>query len=426
MKIHLKQIYRISIFIFFILLLNDYSFSHPGRTDKDGCHRDSRMGERHCHKPKISIPESSPDVQSVTPSETGFFMVERVIDGDTILLSNGEKVRFIGIDTPELSQSLKLYEDVRRSGQDIKAIQELGQEAYEFTRNLLEGKRVRLEFDVDQRDRYGRLLAYVFLEDGTFINAKILEEGYGSIMTIPPNIKYRDQLLALQGDAREKKKGIWRAEKNASERIIHKLEKIVSKLERIILLLEQQRSGTLLPAPDVPEEYQPSPQPEPIAESAPLCHQEIYFDDMDNILGQQITTKYEKQGVIFSSPRGNPLLINEQWQGQSGDAKPVSQPFVLGANNQGINQSDPLIINFLADASKISFYLIDVENNAIVRFYDKNNSLLEEINIAPQSESGQNTNIQNTLNSVRKIEITNSSGDGIAFDNLAYDINCQF
>ncbi|MEK7791110.1 MAG: hypothetical protein AAB309_05755, partial [Deltaproteobacteria bacterium] len=238
----------------------------------------------------------------------------------------------------------------------------------------------------------------------------------GSIMTIPPNVKYRDRFLALQEEARGKKKGLWRAEKNASERIIHKLEKIVSKLERVVLLLEQQRAGTLPPAPEVPEEeYQSA-----------LCRQNIFFDDTENILGQKITMKYEKQGVVFSSPRGDPLLINEQWPGQSGDAKPVSQPFALGANNQGINQDDPLIINFLADASNVRFSLIDVESNAIVRLYDKNNSLLEEINIAPQNGSGQNTNIQNTLNSVRKIEITNSSGDGIAFDNLNYDISCQF
>ncbi len=412
MKSIIGKIMGAFIFIFF---LNNEAICHSGRTDKDGCHRDSRTGERHCHKPQIQTPPS-PETQSLSPSETGFFMVERVIDGDTIVLSNGEKVRFIGIDTPEISQSSKLYEDARRTGQDIRIIQELGQEAYEFTKNLLEGKRVRLEFDVDQRDRYGRLLAYVFLEDGTFVNAKILEEGYGSIMTIPPNVKYRDRFLALQEEARGKKKGLWRAEKNASERIIHKLEKIVSKLERVVLLLEQQRAGTLPPAPEVPEEeYQSA-----------LCRQNIFFDDTENILGQKITMKYEKQGVVFSSPRGDPLLINEQWPGQSGDAKPVSQPFALGANNQGINQDDPLIINFLADASNVRFSLIDVESNAIVRLYDKNNSLLEEINIAPQNGSGQNTNIQNTLNSVRKIEITNSSGDGIAFDNLNYDISCQF
>lgn len=445
MKSVIGKIIGTLILVFF---LNNEAICHSGRTDKDGCHRDSRTGERHCHKPKISTPPS-PEAQLVAPSETGFFMVERVIDGDTIVLSNGEKVRFIGIDTPELSQSSKLNEDARRSGQDIRTIQKMGQEAYEFVRNLLEGKRVRLEFDVDQRDRYGRLLAYVFLEDGTFVNTKILEEGYGSIMTIPPNVKYRDQLLTLQGEARGKKKGLWRAEKNASERIIHKLEKIISKLERVILLLEQQRTGTL-PSPELPvEEHQLTPQPEPIVEPTPLpeqppsseaqpleesvsppssavlCHQNISFDDTENTLGQQITTKYEKQGVVFSSPRGTPLLINEQWPGQSGDAKPVSQPFALGANNQGINQADPLIINFLADASNVSFSLIDVESNAIVRLYDKNNSLLEKINIAPQGGSGQNTNIQNILNSIRKIEITNSSsGDGMAFDNLLYDINC--
>ncbi len=69
---------------------------------------------------------------------------------------------------------------------------------------------MRLEFDVEKRDRYGRTLAYVYLEDGTFVNAKILEEGYGQVMTIPPNVKYSDHFLKLQREARAGNKGLWR------------------------------------------------------------------------------------------------------------------------------------------------------------------------------------------------------------------------
>lgn len=137
--------------------------------------------------------------------------VGRVVDGDTLKMSDGERVRLIGVDTPELHYSDKLLRDAKDSGKSIKAIQAMGQKASDFTKSLVDGKKVRLEFDVKRRDRYGRLLAYVYLEDGTFVNAKIVEEGYGKIMTIRPNVKYSDLFLKLQGEAQEKRKGLWGA-----------------------------------------------------------------------------------------------------------------------------------------------------------------------------------------------------------------------
>jgi len=137
-------------------------------------------------------------------------IVKRVVDGDTIQLQSGERVRLIGIDTPEMHESNKLYRDSQSSGEDIKTIIALGKRSYAFTRNLVEGKRVSLEFDVEKYDRYGRLLAYVYLKDGTFVNAKIVEEGYASLMTIPPNVKYADLFLKLYRDARENKRGLWK------------------------------------------------------------------------------------------------------------------------------------------------------------------------------------------------------------------------
>jgi micrococcal nuclease len=65
------------------------------------------------------------------------------------------------------------------------------------------GKTVRLEFDVRRRDQYGRLLAYVYLEDGTFVNATLVEQGYGQVMTVPPNVRHQDLFLKLQREARE-------------------------------------------------------------------------------------------------------------------------------------------------------------------------------------------------------------------------------
>jgi micrococcal nuclease len=136
-------------------------------------------------------------------------LVQRVIDGDTVQLETGERVRLIGIDTPELHESDKLYRDSQRTKQDVSTIQELGRRAYAFTRNLVEGKRVSLEFDVEKHDRYGRLLAYVYLKDGTFVNAEIIKHGYASLMTIPPNVKYAQLFLSLYRDARMNKRGLW-------------------------------------------------------------------------------------------------------------------------------------------------------------------------------------------------------------------------
>jgi len=137
-------------------------------------------------------------------------LVTRAVDGDTLKFENGERVRLIGIDTPEMHESQKLYRDSARSGQDISTIQKLGRRAYEFTKNLVEGKRVSLEFDVEKHDKYGRLLAYVYLKDGTFVNARIVEEGYASLMTFPPNVKYADLFLKLYQEARNNRKGLWR------------------------------------------------------------------------------------------------------------------------------------------------------------------------------------------------------------------------
>jgi len=141
--------------------------------------------------------------------EQAVYYVERVVDGDTLKLSGGERVRLIGVDTPEVHYSEKLLRDAKRQGKDIKTIQGLGRKASAFTKDLCGGKKVRLEFDVEKRDKYGRLLAYVYLEDGTFVNARIMEEGYGQVMTIPPNVKYADRFIELQRQARDGRKGLW-------------------------------------------------------------------------------------------------------------------------------------------------------------------------------------------------------------------------
>jgi len=140
-----------------------------------------------------------------------WYHVERVVDGDTLKLSDGQRVRLIGVDTPELHYSDKLVRDAKKTGTDIKTIQAMGAKASDFTKGLCANKKVKIEFDVKKQDRYGRLLGYVYLEDGTFVNAKIIEEGYGQIMTVPPNVKYSDLFLKLENKARQDKKGLWKS-----------------------------------------------------------------------------------------------------------------------------------------------------------------------------------------------------------------------
>ena len=131
---------------------------------------------------------------SAPPKDT--YLVKRVIDGDTIKLSNGETVRYIGIDTPETKHPKK-------------PVQYFGREAAAANKKLVGGKRVRLEFDAQKRDKYGRLLAYVYVDD-IFVNAWLVENGFAQVMTIPPNVKHQELFLKLQREAREKKRGLWR------------------------------------------------------------------------------------------------------------------------------------------------------------------------------------------------------------------------
>lgn len=130
-----------------------------------------------------------------------YFEVIKVSDGDTFWINKGEpkgtKVRLIGVDAPESRKTFK------------KEIGYYGKEAKAYLTDLLLGKNVRLEYDVDPSDRYGRTLAYVYLEDGTFVNAHLLENGYAMVMTIQPNVKHVDLFLKLQREARENNRGLW-------------------------------------------------------------------------------------------------------------------------------------------------------------------------------------------------------------------------
>jgi micrococcal nuclease len=138
---------------------------------------------------------------SVSPAFAGAFegMVVRVVDGDTIHVRLGdrvEKVRYIGVNTPEVHHP--------RKGEEPG-----GREAMAVNRTLVDGRRVRLETDVQARDRYGRLLAYVWVGE-VMINAELVRRGYAQVMTIPPNVRHQALFVKLQRAARDAERGLWR------------------------------------------------------------------------------------------------------------------------------------------------------------------------------------------------------------------------
>ncbi len=143
------------------------------------------------------------------PATAGQHRIVHVYDGDTVKLDNGERVRMIGIDTPETHDNAKLRKDIDRRNVNRQIQLAMGQKAADFARSLLEGQEVKVEFDVEQRDRYGRLLAYLYLSDGTFVNEKIIREGYAYPLTIPPNVRHADEFKKWFGEARDAKRGLW-------------------------------------------------------------------------------------------------------------------------------------------------------------------------------------------------------------------------
>lgn len=141
------------------------------------------------------------------------YIVKKVNDGDTFEIfidGKTEKVRMLGIDTPEKWDSDKFERDLKRTGKDKETIKKLGTLSSEFTTRLIGGKKVLLQADTkgDDKDKYGRLLRYVYLEDGTFVNLKIVEEGYANAYR-KFNVSKQNEFIKAENEAREKKKGLW-------------------------------------------------------------------------------------------------------------------------------------------------------------------------------------------------------------------------
>ena len=128
--------------------------------------------------------------------------VVKVVDGDTIhvqVAATREKVRYIGVDTPETKHP-------------AKGVQCYGQKAADFNARLVAGEQVRLVRDVQERDRYGRLLAYVYrVRDGLFVNAELARLGYAQPLAIAPDVRFADRFAQLARQARAEGRGLWSA-----------------------------------------------------------------------------------------------------------------------------------------------------------------------------------------------------------------------
>lgn len=140
-------------------------------------------------------------------------VVTKITDGDTIVVKTDhgtERVRLIGIDTPESSANQKAQRDSRKLHEPLDQIVSEGEDATAHVRKLLRvGTPVLIEVDKEPRDRYQRLLAYVYLPNGTMLNQQIIQDGYARPLRIRPNTRYADQFDKSFEEAQLQKRGLW-------------------------------------------------------------------------------------------------------------------------------------------------------------------------------------------------------------------------
>ena len=146
---------------------------------------------------EIQKQEELEQAQEESKPEVSLFKVIRVIDGDTIEIEGNQKIRYIGIDTPETVHP-------------SKPVECFGKESSNKNKELVEGKMIRLEKDISETDQYGRLLRYVYVGD-VFINDYLVRQGYANASTYPPDVKYSDQFVQAQQEAKDNNRGLWRA-----------------------------------------------------------------------------------------------------------------------------------------------------------------------------------------------------------------------
>ena len=128
------------------------------------------------------------------------YTVSNVIDGDTVDITNGPRIRYIGINTPETMD--------KKNGRWVLSPEAYAREARDLNVKLVQGKKIKLEFDETKKDKYGRVLAYVYADD-KMVNAEMVRQGLATTYTFPPNIKYLDILVEAQDEARRNRRGLW-------------------------------------------------------------------------------------------------------------------------------------------------------------------------------------------------------------------------
>ena len=143
------------------------------------------------------------------------YHVAFVYDGDTILLQDGRKIRYLGIDTPEIDHE---------NGNDAP----FSRDARDFNRELVNGKIVTLEYDRQTKDRYKRILAYVFIEGGEMVNALMVKSGLAYVLSCRPNLRYRSYLMTVQRQAIQERLGIWKNLSMDERNKIQRQQEIVS------------------------------------------------------------------------------------------------------------------------------------------------------------------------------------------------------
>lgn len=160
--------------------------------------------------------------------------VTSVIDGETLQLSSGEKVRLIGVDVPASSKNVKLRDDIKATGKDAKTLIAAGKGASRFLRKLIKNENVGVEYDARTEEKSGLKWGYVYFyldphldmeipetwytelspKEGerqirVFLNATLIREGYARMKILPPNVKFQGLFSKLEAEAREQKRGLW-------------------------------------------------------------------------------------------------------------------------------------------------------------------------------------------------------------------------
>ncbi len=223
-------------------------------------------------------------------SQTHEFIVKQVLNSNTIILDNDKVVKYIGVE--KVSSEL------------------FSRNAYEFNKSLVEGKKIRLEFDELSYDDKGNILAYVFLDD-VFINAKIIEQGYGSVFIISPNIKYADMLIKLEREARSTKIGMW-SDISSTQSLSNIEYDITSLLSRISSLENEVRElkRKINELTQVLESLRPQKE----NKEPEILRQEINKDMKGDSLvhiSAKSGKKYHKQNCKFLSDDNRSITLEE-------------------------------------------------------------------------------------------------------------------